>query len=413
MTAFAEVLNQPLHLPCGAVLKNRIAKAALSETLGTLDQSPTQKLARLYQRWSAGGSGLLITGNVMVDRLHLGEPGNVAIDDERDITLLQRWASAGTQAGNHLWMQLNHPGKQTPLTLSSGDTLAPSAVPFSPDLQSFFKTPRALTEPEILDIIRRFATAAKLAKFAGFTGVQVHGAHGYLVSQFLSGHHNQRTDQWGGSLENRMRFPLEIFRAIRQEVGPEYPISLKLNSADFQRGGFSEEESMVVAQVLSAEGLDLLEISGGNYENPAMAQGIKDSTRQREAYFLDYAERIRKRVSVLLMVTGGFRSAEAMGSAVSIGATDLIGVGRPLAVEPDLPNRILRGKPVRSVVEPRRTGIKAIDRLAMMEFIWFTRQIHRMGAGKDPIPNESVIMAMIRSMTMALIDARRIRRLRA
>lgn len=412
MPSFAELLNQPLHLPCGAILSNRLAKAALSETLGTVDQRPTEKLVTLYQRWSAGGSGLLITGNVMVDRLHLGEPGNVALDDERDMAMLRRWAAAGTEHGNHLWMQLNHPGKQSPLSLSSGDTLSPSAVPFSADLQSYFKTPRALTEPEIHDIIERFARAAALAKEAGFTGVQVHGAHGYLLNQFLSGHHNQRTDQWGGSLDNRMRFPLEIYRAIRHRVGAAYPISIKLNSADFQRGGFTEEESMIVAESLSAEGLDLLEISGGNYENPAMAQGVKESTRQREAYFLDYAEKIRSRVSVPLMVTGGFRSSDVMGEAVASGATHLIGLGRPLAMEPDLPRRILQGESVRSLVEPRRTGIKIIDRLAMMEVLWFTRQLHRMGAGKDPIRNESVLIAMLRSMTTALIDARRIRRMR-
>ena len=301
----ADTLGQSLALPCGITLKNRFAKSAMSEALGTIDNHVTPALERLYGRWAQGGTGLLITGNIMVDRNHTGEPRNVVLEDKRDMTLLKRWADAGQSQGNDIWVQLNHPGKQIPRMLASGDTLAPSAVPFGKELKSAFKTPRALNEDEIFDIIRRFATSAALAKEAGFTGVQIHGAHGYLVSQFLSGHHNRRNDKWGGSLENRMRFPLEIYRAIRDAVGPDYPVSIKLNSADFQRGGFTEEESMTVAETLAAEGLDLLEISGGNYENPAMAgaRGVRESTVKREAYFLDYAQAIRQRVSIPLMVT--------------------------------------------------------------------------------------------------------------
>ena len=286
--SYADTLNQSLTLPCGTALPNRFGKSAMSEALGTIDNHVTPALETLYGRWSDGGTGLLITGNIMIDRNHTGEPNNVVLENENDMPLLQRWAEAGKRQGNHIWVQLNHPGKQIPRMLASGDTLAPSAVPFGKELKSAFKTPRALTEEEIRDIIKRFATSAAIAKKAGFTGVQIHGAHGYLVSQFLSGHHNQRTDQWGGSLENRMRFPLEIYRAIRKAVGDEYPVSIKLNSADFQRGGFTEEESMTVAQTLAEEGLDLLEISGGNYENPAMAgaKGVRESTVAREAYFL-------------------------------------------------------------------------------------------------------------------------------
>jgi 2,4-dienoyl-CoA reductase-like NADH-dependent reductase (Old Yellow Enzyme family) len=396
----ASVLGQSLTLPCGAILPNRFGKSAMSETLGTLDNRPTAALPRLYERWSLGGTGLLITGNIMVDARHIGEPHNVAVENERDLTLLQQWAQAGRVQGNHLWVQINHPGKQVPRLLASGDTLAPSAVPFNEKLDAYFKPPRALLEGEIQELIRRYAETARICKQAGFTGVQIHGAHGYLVSQFLSGYHNQRTDQWGGSLENRMRFPLEIYRAIRAVVGSDYPVAIKLNSADFQRGGFTEEESMTVAQCLCDEGLDLLEISGGTYESPKMSgRGIRESTLQREAYFLDYAEKIRQRIAIPLMVTGGFRTSEGMANAVSSGATDVVGLARPLAVEPDLPRRILAGESVHSVVEPRRTGIQAIDDVAMMEVMWFTRQLHRMGKGKDPVRDESVVGALIRSMT--------------
>ncbi|MCH8543759.1 MAG: NADH:flavin oxidoreductase/NADH oxidase family protein [Alcanivorax sp.] len=410
---FATTLGQPLALPCGATLPNRFGKSAMSETLGTLDNHATRELVRLYQRWADGGTGLVITGNIMVDQRQLGEPHNVVVEDERDMPILRDWAKAGTRAGNHLWVQLNHPGKQIPKMLATGDTLSPSAIPFGKALSPHFKQPRALTEAEILDIIQRFARTAGILKTAGFTGVQIHGAHGYLVSQFLSGHHNQRTDRWGGSLENRMRFPLEIYRAIRAEVGPDYPISIKLNSADFQRGGFTEDESMTVAETLANEGLDLLEISGGTYESPKMAgQGIRESTRKREAYFLDYAEKIRARIDIPLMVTGGFRTSEGMAAAVDSGATDIVGVARPLALEPDLPLRILSGESVHSVVEPRRTGIKAIDDMAMMEVVWFARQLHRMGKGKEPRKNESVLGAFVRSLVMVGIRSSRTKRMK-
>ena len=411
--SFAATLKQPLTLPCGVTIPNRFGKSAMSETLGTVDNHVTGELVRLYGRWADGGTGLVITGNIMIDQRHLGEPHNVVVEDERDLAMLKRWAEAGTRQGNQLWVQLNHPGKQIPKLLASGDTLSPSAIPFRKELSPHFKTPRALTEKEIFDIIARFARSAGIVKKAGFTGVQIHGAHGYLVSQFLSGHHNQRTDRWGGSLENRMRFPLEVYRAIRAQVGKDYPVSIKLNSADFQRGGFTEEESMTVAETLASEGLDLLEISGGTYEAPTMSgKDVRESTLQREAYFLDYAEKIRARVSIPLMVTGGFRTSEGMAAALESGATDVVGLARPLAVEPDLPKRIMAGESVHSVVTPRRTGIKAIDDMAMMEVVWFARQLHRMGQGKEPIRDESVLMAMIRSMTMVAIRSSRTKRMR-
>lgn len=210
-----------------------------------------------------------------------------------------------------------------------------------------------------------------------------------------------------------MRFPLEIYRAIRRTLGDDFAVSIKLNSADFQRGGFTEDESMTVAETLAGQGLDLLEISGGNYENPAMAgQGVRESTRQREAYFLEYAEKIGQRLSVPLMVTGGFRSAEGMAAAVASGATDMVGLARPLAVEPDLPQRILAGEKLISAVEPRLTGIKAIDRMAMMEVLWFARQLHRMGRGKEPLRNENVLLAFIRSMISMAYRSTRTRRMK-
>ncbi|HET9989164.1 MAG TPA: hypothetical protein VFQ65_11600, partial [Kofleriaceae bacterium] len=254
-------LDAPLTLRSGATLPNRLAKAAMSEVLGDATGAPTDALVRLYERWGRSGAGLLITGNVMVDRGGMGEPNNVVIVDDRDLARLRAWATAGQAHGARLWMQLNHAGRQSPRTLTPVP-VAPSAIPMKGFFGVFAK-PRALEAHEIEALIARFAAAAVVARDAGFAGVQIHAAHGYLISQFLSSRTNRRDDAWGGDAARRSRFLLEIVRAIRAAVGPAFPIGVKLNSADFQRGGFTEEESLEVIRLLDAEGVDLLEVSGG------------------------------------------------------------------------------------------------------------------------------------------------------
>ncbi|MBP8262094.1 MAG: NADH:flavin oxidoreductase/NADH oxidase family protein [Pseudomonas sp.] len=408
------LLQQSLALPCGSLLKNRLAKSAMSEALGTTDNHPTEALVSLYGRWAAGGIGLLITGNVMVDRRALGEPNNVVIEDDSDLPLLRRWAEAGQADGTQIWVQLNHPGRQSPKGLNA-ENVSPSAVPFNQALQAFFAPPRALSEAEIPALIQRFARAAGVVKRAGFSGVQIHGAHGYLVSQFLSPLTNQRTDQWGGSAENRRRFVLELYHAIRAEVGADFPIGIKLNSADFQRGGFTEEESLAVIQALQAAGIDMVELSGGTYEAPAMSDSgrHKDSTLAREAYFLEFAEKVRATVQVPLMVTGGFRSLRGMATALDSGALDLVGLARGLAIEPDLPRRLLAGHDPLHQVRPIRTGIKAIDRMALMEVVWYSRQLRRLAKGGAPKPNESGLWSFCANLLHNGVGTWKTRRLRA
>nr|HRD10771.1 NADH:flavin oxidoreductase [Mycobacterium sp.] len=261
-------LHDPLTLPCGLVLPNRIMKASMSEALAESGHAPGARLEQLYRTWSHGGYGLLISGNVMVDGAQLGEPGNVVIEDERDLDALTRWAKSAHDGGVPIWAQLNHPGRQSNPLAIGHTPVAPSAVPLNLPGST---TPRELTAAEIEDIIDRFATAAAVCETAGFDGIQIHAAHGYLVTQFLSPLSNLRTDEWGGDPVRRMRFLLEIVRRIRARVSPGFAVGVKLNSADFQRGGFSEEESRDVVAALAGEGIDLLEISGGNYESPAMA----------------------------------------------------------------------------------------------------------------------------------------------
>ncbi|ENX23377.1 hypothetical protein F892_02628 [Acinetobacter vivianii] len=378
--------------------KNRIIKGAMSEALANDAGQPNDLLIGLYEAWAKGGLGCAVTGNVMVNIGAKNEPGVVAIETERDLEKLKQWAAVGKKHGMVQLIQLSHPGRQCPKGLNK-ETVAPSAVPFSPVLATMFGTPRELTHDEILDIIQRFAIAAAVCEKAGFEGVQFHGAHGYLISQFLSPLTNKRTDQWGGSIENRMRFLLEIYKAVRAATSENFIISVKLNSADFQRGGITEEDVITVFKAIDAAGIDIIEISGGTYEAPAMAgakaEKRKASTIAREAYFLEFAEKIRQHVSCKLMVTGGFRTVEGMNAALASGACDFIGIARPLAVEPDLPERLIAGHDVRYAVNQIKTGIPFVDKMAIMEIIWYAAQFKAIGQGKKPNPKLSPLLVFL------------------
>ena len=348
------MFNKTISLPCGAVLSNRFAKAAMTEGLAGRYGIPGEELCRLYEIWSDGGAGMLLSGNIMVDRHHLERPGNVVIDRPPDLEMrqaLKRWASSATRKGNHFWAQISHAGRQTQKMVNAKPK-APSAVKLAlPGGQ--FGEPVELNCGEIEDIISRFGICAAAVKEAGFTGVQVHAAHGYLLSQFLSPRSNRRTDEFGGALANRARPLLAIIEEIRSTVGPDYPISVKLNSADFQKGGFAFEDSLQVAKWLEAASVDLIEISGGTYEQPKLLgidgmeeeenQNIPASTLMREAYFVDFAVAMRKELKIPLMVTGGFRQSIAMKQAIESGGADVVGLGRPMCVMTDAPNQLLNG----------------------------------------------------------------------
>ena len=376
------LLSDELKLRSGAVLKNRLCKSAMNEAIATGDGRAVRQFEVLYRTWAEGGSGLMVTGNVMVDRRHANEPLAVAVEDRRDLLLLQLWAKAAKSHGGQIWAQLNHPGKQSPKFLNQ-EPVAPSAIPLASDM---FIPPRELSETEIEELITRFTTTSEILKEAGFDGVQLHGAHGYLISQFLSPNHNQRQDKWGGSLDNRMRFVTEVYQSIRAKVGKKFSIGIKLNSSDFQKGGFSNEESIEVCKKLDQLGIDMIEISGGSWENPVNRKGnLKDSTKKREAYFLEFAEQLKQAVKATIMVTGGFRSQGAMQQAISSGAIDMVGLARPLVVDPNLPNQVLKsGRGYLSSVQPITTGVKKIDDMAIMEISWYTDQIRRMSEGRAP-----------------------------
>jgi len=411
----SDVLSQPLTLPCGAMLPNRIAKAAMTEGLATPLGLPTPELETLYGLWSDGGAGMLLSGNIQVDADHLERPGNVIIDREPDEAMraaLASWAKAATRGGNHFWAQISHAGRQTQKIVNPHPK-APSPVKLGlPGGQ--FGEPVALTAEEIADIVRRFGVCAAAVKEAGFTGVQVHSAHGYLLSEFLSPRSNQRDDQYGGSLENRARALLEIVGTVRKAVGPEFPVAVKLNSADFQKGGFAFEDSLQVARWLEQAGVDLIEISGGTYEQPRLLgvegmeaveeQHVKQSTLMREAYFVDFALAMQEKVSIPLMVTGGFRRRDAMEQAITSGGADLIGLGRPMCVMTDAPKQLLQGLEELPRFESQLSffppwlsflgRLKALKPMAIFGVqYWFYAQLDKLGRTGRPEPDMSVFAA--------------------
>jgi 2,4-dienoyl-CoA reductase-like NADH-dependent reductase (Old Yellow Enzyme family) len=398
-TVRRDALARPLALRSGITLANRLAKAATSEHLADSRGAPTNQLITAYRALAHSGAGLLISGNVMVDGAALEAPRNVVIEDGRHLTQLGRWARVTEGTDAKFILQLSHPGRQTMrgnvLRGRRQDVVGPSEVPLAVGGNRLFRAPRALSDAEITEIIGRFARAARIAANAGFHGVQIHAAHGYLFNQFLSPLVNQRTDRWGGSLENRMRLLVETVREIRATTHDQFLIAVKLNSADFQRGGFDADDSLTVAHALEKEGIDLLEISGGTYESTAMVTGTpqRESTRAREAYFLEFAERFSRELSVPVMLTGGFRTRQGMNDALDSGAVDIVGLARPITYEPDLPRRLLDGTAEKSLVTPKTLGHKNIDDL--LNSAWHQQQIARMGRGRAVRPRRTPAIALV------------------
>ena len=400
-------LFQPLTLPNGSVLPNRLAKAAMEENMADPNNAPSQALFNLYQAWSNGGVGLIITGNVMVDYRGMTSPGGVVLEDDSELDKFIQWAKASKSGGNKVWMQINHPGRQMPANLGQ-TALAPSNIPLAlGKLSKNFAPIRAMTEDDIHTMIDRFASTARLAERAGFDGVEIHAAHGYLLSQFLSPISNQRTDQWGGNLENRTRLLIDVIRAVDAAVSPNVAIAVKLNSADFQRGGFSQQEACDVVNMLNNERVDTVELSGGSYEAPAMQGDARDgSTLGREAYFLSFAEQIAKVARMPLMVTGGIRRREIAEKVVDHGIA-MAGIASALAITPDLPKRWQQGEKVAPSFPPFEWKNKTLAALANMAIVKF--QLRRLGRGLSSQPSVAPWWALLLQQVILLRRAKRYR----
>jgi 2,4-dienoyl-CoA reductase-like NADH-dependent reductase (Old Yellow Enzyme family) len=400
-------LFSPLALPNGAVIPNRIAKAAMEENMADGDHAPSAELIRLYRAWAEGEAGLVITGNVMVDARAMTGPAGVVLEDDRYIDRFRIWAEASRSGGAQVWMQINHPGRQMPAELGQ-ETLAPSAIALDLGAQSkIFPVPREMTEADIAEVERRFVTTAELAERAGFTGVEIHAAHGYLLSQFLSPLANHRKDRWGGSLENRARLLLDIVRGVRAAVSPGFTVAVKLNSADFQRGGFSPEDARTVVQMLGSLGVDLVELSGGSYEAPAMMGSARDQrTLAREAYFLEFAREIAQVATMPLMVTGGIRRREVAETVIESGIA-MAGIATALAIEPNLPRNWRLGQSDAPKLKPITWKNKPVASSAHMAAVRY--QLVRLGRRRRTAPNVSPVWALLASQMQAKRGACRYR----
>ncbi|WP_417271208.1 NADH:flavin oxidoreductase/NADH oxidase family protein [Celeribacter sp.] len=366
-------LAQRLTLPCGATLKNRIAKSAMSDSLGDGVGNPTGDQIRLYERWAKGGLTLSIIGEVQATPHFAEKPGNLILNGQSDRDLLRRLAKAGAADGAQLWLQLGHAGAMADAGISTPK--GPSAL----DLPGL--TCGALTLDEIHALPAECARTASLAKELGFGGVQVHAAHGFLLSQFLSPLFNKREDAYGGSLQNRMRLLLEVIEAVREAVGPKFPVGIKLNATDQLEGGFAEEESIEVIAAVDKTAIDLIDISGGTYFPGAASSSDRAGSGP---YFLEFAGRARQKTEIPLMVTGGFKTLAQAESAIVEGKADLIGLARALVVDPELPSFWLSGQrsepPFPRFKNPPEGGVTA----------WYTMQITQNAKGETALSPENL-----------------------
>ncbi|WP_338364242.1 NADH:flavin oxidoreductase/NADH oxidase family protein [uncultured Pseudoalteromonas sp.] len=398
----------PFTLPSGLTLKNRVVKAAMEENLAEADLTPSQVLKNTYSEWAKGGAGLLITGNVMVDHLAMTGPGGLALEQQTDITPFADLARLAQQNDCKVVMQINHPGRQV-FKKMGGKALSASNIALDLGKHSYlFAQPKAMDKSEINDVIARFTHTAQQAEKAGFNGVQIHAAHGYLLAQFLSPLTNKREDEWGGSLENRARLLLEITKSVKAHCNESFSVSVKLNSADFQRGGFEPSDAQAVVDMLSALKVDFVELSGGSYEAPAMqGQTGDERTLAREAYFLEFAKAISEQSTIPIMTTGGISRLDVANKVISSGVA-LVGMATALAYQPQLVN-CWQSQPMQNPLMPRVTfKDKTLAGLATMALV--KRQIRRVGQGKRVKTNASAIFTLISEQIRATKLTKRYRK---
>ncbi|CAO1631207.1 unnamed protein product [Parajaminaea phylloscopi] len=392
-----DVLGQHVKFPnSGLEAKNRFLKAAMTERLSSWDDEditkrgiPSAELIKLYEEWGKGGFGVILSGNTFGQYTNLESKGNAILrgDEPERFEAFKKMTDAAKAHGSLYIVQLSHGGRQVPSDINPYP-VAPSDVHLTKmgghDVTGRFGRPTALDKARIKEVVDDFANAALFAHRTGASGVQLHGAHGYLVASFLSPSTNQRTDEYGGSLENRARIVFEMLDAIREKVpDPKFLLGIKLNSVEFQQGGFTAEECRDLCSMLEQRGVDFIELSGGTYEELAFGPSRhqkRDSTKKREAFFLEFADIIRSGIKKSqLYVTGGFRSVAGMIEAVESGSTVGVGLGRPVCEEVDLPNKILAGQ----VGSSRKTLISEDDFMTGNAVACY--QLKQIGQGKKPV----------------------------
>jgi 2,4-dienoyl-CoA reductase-like NADH-dependent reductase (Old Yellow Enzyme family) len=325
----------------GLKLKNRLVRSATYEKRADEDGFVTESLMELYEDLSRGGIGLMITGNALVHPSGRTIPQMLCVHSDIYIQGLRKLTAAVHELEGVIALQVTHGGRQSfPILLGGNDPLAPSAVYDT----STKIMPRAMTDKEIWEIIDAFADAARRARIAGFDAVQIHGAHGYLVSEFLSPYTNRRDDYWGGDQERRFHFVEEVYKAIRKEVGDDYPLLIKMNADDLMEGGLKVDEAVRIAVRLEELGMDAVEVSGGMYESSQKTAQPDILEPEDEAYFRDRGKAFKGKLHIPVILVGGMRSRSVMEDVLQKGEADLISLARPLVREPDLPNKLREGK---------------------------------------------------------------------
>ncbi len=334
------MLFEPFNL-AGIEIRNRIVRSATYEKRADEDGFVTDSLIEFYKTITMGGAGLIITGNALVHPTGRTITQMLCIHSDIYVKGLERLATAVHELGGVIFLQLVHGGRQSlPILLGGQMPMAPSAV-YDPSTEVM---PREMTDAEIWKIIDAFADGARRARVAGFDGIQIHGAHGYLISEFLSPHTNRRDDYWGGDEERRFHFVEEVFKAIRKEVGDDYPVIIKMNADDGLDGGLFPDEAARIAKRLESLGIDAIEVSGGMYEAGKRTARTDILRPEDEAYFRDAARLFKRNVNIPVIVVGGIRSRSIMEDILEKGDADLISLSRPLIREPDLPERLKKGK---------------------------------------------------------------------
>ncbi len=324
-SASIHILRNSLELPCGAILKNRLAKSAMSDSLGNGEGDSTEAQIRLYERWAEGGAAVSFIGEVQGDPRFPEKPGNLVLGAHTDQQAIRSLASRGVIEGAHLWTQLGHAGALSHLPINHPK--GPSAL----DIEGLQCT--GMSIEEIRELPDMYARTALHAKTAGFSGVHIHAGHGFLLSQFLCPLFNRRNDSYGGSIEARFHIVLEVIDEVRRAVGPSFPVGIRINSTDKLEGGLTEVDALEVVRLLDQTSIDLIDISGGTYFPGAKASSDGSS---RGPYFLDFARLAKDITHVPLMVTGGFKRREQAIDAVASGAVDMVGLARAMVLDPRL-----------------------------------------------------------------------------
>lgn len=383
-------LGKPLEFAFSKkIAQNRFLKGAMTERLSSWDVEnieargiPSKELINVYKRWGEGEFGIILTGNIMIDYDHLESAGNAIIprgapyEGDR----FQGFKELATQSKKHgslIVGQVSHPGRQVADTMQKNPISASSVQLEGEFMGLTFSQPRAATDVDISNIIEGFAHAAEYMEKAGYDGIQLHGAHGYLLAQFLSPSTNRRTDKYGGSLENRARLITEIGQEVRRRTSPAFILGIKLNSVEFQEKGFSTDEAARLCQILEDNTFDLVELSGGTYEKFGFGHK-RESTKKREAFFLEFAEKITPSLTKSrTYVTGGFKTASAMVDA--LGTVDGVGLARPVTLEPQLPRQILGGEVQAAIKQLTDDNDFALTNIASGAQIW------QLGKDQQPI----------------------------